>query len=195
MKEENADGNKKHLIQRIHSDALIHFISKFLKNSNQTIHRCLQIGLDDGVLASKIVDATKKLLIVVDPKQEYKNFAGIKHLKAQGNWEYIDFRDDYAYAVLPKLLEGNVLPDFIVLDGDLKFDYLLTDFFYCDLILKNKSYILIRNHELQSVKLVHQFIQTNRLEYEIINQEFEEFTLYQKINRDAREMTFLKKFD
>jgi hypothetical protein len=92
-------------------------------------------------------------------------------------------------------LEGNVLPDFIVLDGDLKFDHLLTDFFYCDLILKNKSYILIRNHELQSVKLVHQFIQTNRLEYEIINQEFEEFILYQKINRDAREMTFLKKFD
>jgi hypothetical protein len=92
-------------------------------------------------------------------------------------------------------LEGNVLPDFIVLDGDLKFDYLLTDFFYCDLILKNKSYILIRNHELQSVKLVHQFIQTNRLEYEIINQDFEEFILYQKISKDAREMTFLKKFD
>jgi hypothetical protein len=195
MKEENADGSKKHLIQRIHSDALIHFISQFLRNSNQTIHRCLQIGLDDGVLASKIVDATKKLLIVVDPKQEYKNFVGIKHLKAQGNWEFIDFRDDYAYAVLPKLLEGNVLPDFIVLDGDLKFDHLLTDFFYCDLILKNKSYILIRNHELQSIKLVHQFIQTNRLEYEIINQDFEEFILYQKISRDAREMTFLKKFD
>jgi hypothetical protein len=194
MKEESADEDKKHQIQRVHSEALIDFIYQFLKKSNQTIHRCLQIGLDDGVLASKIVDATKKLLIVVDPKQEYKNFAGIKYLKAQGNWEFIDFRDDYAYAVLPKLLEGNVLPDFIVLDGDLKFDHLLTDFFYCDLILKNKSYILIRNHELQSVKLVHQFIQTNRLEYEIINQDFEEFILYQKISRDAREMTFFKKF-
>jgi hypothetical protein len=40
MKEENADGNKKHLIQRIHSDALIHFISqvpKKLKSNNTSL--------------------------------------------------------------------------------------------------------------------------------------------------------------
>ena len=173
-------------------DECLLYIHSFLKG-RKTVVKTLQIGLADGKLANTIVGATQKPHIVVDPRQEMQQFAGIKFLKAEDNWNLIDYRDDNSYAVLPKLLEGNILPEFIVIDGDLRFDAMLTDFFSVDLILKKNCFVLIRKNELESTKLVHQFIQTNRQEYTIVK-ELNQYILYQKEARDIRKMDFFEPF-
>lgn len=115
--------NSNFLDKRICNNECLSFINSFVKENIGKINRTMQIGLSDGMLANTIVDVTQKLHITIDPFQERFNFSGIKLLKSTGNWAYIDYRDDYSYAVLPKMLEGNVLPDFIIIDGDLRFDY------------------------------------------------------------------------
>lgn len=168
-------------------------IQSFLHSNKGNIHRTLQIGLHDGVLANTIIDGTQKLHIVVDPKQELFDFLGIKLLKSTGNWKLVDYRDDFSYAVLPKLLEGNVLPELIIIDGDLRFDYLMADFLYSDLILKKRCYLLVRKNYLESTQSFHQYLQKNRLEFVIV-ESFEDYILYQKIARDNRDEHFFVQY-
>ncbi|HMU98912.1 MAG TPA: hypothetical protein PLJ37_07270 [Chitinophagales bacterium] len=63
-------------------DECLLYIHSFLKGK-KTVVKTLQIGLADGKLANTIVNATQKPHIVVDPRQEMRQFSGIKFLKAE----------------------------------------------------------------------------------------------------------------
>jgi len=74
-------------------DECLLYIHSFLKGK-KTVVKTLQIGLADGKLANTIVNATQKPHIVVDPRQEMQQFAGIKFVKAENNWDY---ETEYTY--------------------------------------------------------------------------------------------------
>lgn len=166
-------------------------IFNFLKKT-KTIQRTLQIGLGDGALAFVVLSFTNKLHIAIDPDQSKVQFEGIKNLKRFELFDLVDFRDDYSSAVLPKLLEGNVLPDLTILDNDQTFDKMINDFVNIDLICKKGSFILIRKSKNPNNYLLHQYITKNRVDYSIVELELEQFVLYEKIARDVRSINDFK---
>ena len=71
----------------------------------------------------------------------------------------MDFRDDYSSAVLPKLLEGNVLPDFTILDNDQTFDKMMNDFVNIDFICKRDVFYLSENQTIQIINFYTNILQ------------------------------------
>lgn len=173
--------NEAHYVSEHDAEIIFNFLKK-----TKTIQRTLQIGLGDGALAFVVLSFTNKLHIAIDPDQSKVQFEGIKNLKRFELFDLVDFRDDYSSAVLPKLLEGNVLPDLTILDNDQTFDKMINDFVNIDLICKKGSIILIRKSKNPNNYLLHQYITKNRVDYSIVELELEHFVLYEKIARDIR---------
>ena len=178
----NLDSEQMHYVSENDLGIVFHFLKK-----HKEIDKTLQIGLGHGALALAVLAVTNKLHIVIDPNQPKVQFAGIKNLKQLRLFDWVDFRDDYSYAVLPKLFEGNVLPDFIILDNDQTLDKMMNDFVNIDLICKKGGYLLIRKSENPNNKTLRQYIAANRLDYTIVETALEDFVLYQKTARDIRE--------
>lgn len=173
--------NEAHYVSEHGAEIIFNFLKK-----TKTIQRTLQIGLGDGALAFVVLSFTNKLHIAIDPDQSKVQFEGIKNLKRFELFDLVDFRVDYSSAVLPKLLEGNVLPDLTILDNDQTFDKMINDFVNIDLICKKGSIILIRKSKNPNNYLLHQYITKNRVDYSIVELELEHFVLYEKIARDIR---------
>ncbi|HMU98503.1 MAG TPA: hypothetical protein PKA15_06930 [Chitinophagales bacterium] len=173
--------NEAHYVSEHDAEIIFNFLKK-----TKTIQRTLQIGLGDGALAFVVLSFTNKLHIAIDPDQSKVQFEGIKNLKRFELFDLVDFRVDYSSAVLPKLLEGNVLPDLTILDNDQTFDKMINDFVNIDLICKKGSIILIRKSKNPNNYLLHQYITKNRVDYSIVELELEHFVLYEKIARDIR---------
>lgn len=158
------------------------------------INRTVEIGFEHGRMAAHIIAATQKLHIVIDPHQDKYNYRGLKNIKKCGFYNLLDYREDYSFAVLPKLVEGNVLADFIFIDGDHKFDGVFFDFYYADLILNHKGYILLHDTWMRSTTLLISFIRKNRKDYKEIKTPFRNFVLIQKIDKDRRDGMYFKEF-
>ncbi|HMY43231.1 MAG TPA: hypothetical protein PK783_07865, partial [Chitinophagales bacterium] len=144
--------NEAHYVSEHDAEIIFNFLKK-----TKTIQRTLQIGLGDGALAFVVLSFTNKLHIAIDPDQSKVQFEGIKNLKRFELFDLVDFRVDYSSAVLPKLLEGNVLPDLTILDNDQTFDKMINDFVNIDLICKKGSIILIRKSKNPNNYLLHQY--------------------------------------
>lgn len=184
--------NRDNTINRVVSEHDAVTLYQFL-DSVSPLDRTFQKGLGFGELALAVISVTNKLHIVADAFQVAHQYYGIRNLKSINSFELIDFRDDFSYAVLPKLLEGNYLVDFAILDSDENFDYLINDFVNIDLISKKGAYLLIRKTSNQNNILFHQYLKTNRPDYNKVELQFDGFILFQKIERDKRPNNFFEK--
>ncbi len=130
----------------------------------------------------------------MDPFQgNYQNLA-MKNLKALGLDQFVDFRADYSHNVLPQLYKEKRSFDFIFIDGDHKFDGEFVDFYYSDLLLNNKGYILLHDTWMRTTRLVMSFINSNRPDYRYIKTPLRNFALYQKIGEDKRNGMHFREF-
>jgi len=126
----------------------------------------LEIGLAYGRSASYIISASKSKHIVIDPfqKEKYENM-GIFNLEKFGMEIFLEFRNDYSHIVLPELLKEGKKFDFIFIDGDHKYDSIMNDFYYSDLLLSTGGIIVFHDTWMKSTQLVTSFISKNRENY------------------------------
>lgn len=168
------------------------FIYNFLKDKGIT--STCETGFAYAKSASHIVAATMSNHIVMDPFQENYQSLAMKNMKNLGLDKYITYYNDYSHNVLPQLHKEGKSFDFIFIDGDHKFDGEFIDFYYSDLILNEKGYVLLHDTWMRSTRLLMSFIHTNRPDYKKISTPLRNFALYQKIGIDHRNGMHFKEF-
>jgi predicted O-methyltransferase YrrM len=168
------------------------FIFKFI--INHKIKRTLETGFAYAKSASHIIAATKQKHIAIDPFQNDYKSLGLKNIEKLGLKDYLDFREDYSHNVLPELVKKGEKFEFIFIDGDHKFDGEFVDFYFADLLLEKNGYILLHDTWMRSTRLVMEFINSNRKDYEKRPTGLKNIALYQKCGVDNRDGMFFKEF-
>lgn len=168
------------------------FIYDFLKEKK--IASTLEIGFAFARSASHIMAATNAPHIACDPFQDHYKGMGLRNVEKLGMKNHLQFIPDFSHNVLPALVKENKKFDFIFIDGDHKFDGILVDFYYSDLLLNPNGYVLMHDTWMRSTRLVERFIQTNRDDYKFIKTPLRNFSLFQKVGKDSRNGMFFKEF-
>ena len=176
------------------SEAL--FIYNFIRNKG--LSRTLETGFAYAKSASHIIAATGKKHIVMDPFQDNYQNLGIANIEKLGMSKLLEFHPDYSHNVLPGIYKErekkNELFDFIFIDGDHKFDGEFIDFYYANLLLEPKGYILLHDTWMRSTRMLMSFIKKNREDYKQVKTPLRNFALYQKIGTDSRNGMHFREF-
>ena len=84
--------------------------------------------------------------------------------------------------------------DFAIIDGDHKFDSVFIDFYYADLILNQKGYVLFYDSWMQSIQTVCSWIKNNKKNYKLIKIPINNLIMFQKMGIDNRKWSHFKSF-
>ncbi|REJ81282.1 MAG: class I SAM-dependent methyltransferase [Bacteroidetes bacterium] len=168
------------------------FIYDFIREHG--LSRTLEVGFAFAKSASHIMAATGRPHIAMDPFQENYKHLGLKNIEKLGLRERLDFHGDFSHNVLPELVRQGKKFDFIFIDGDHKFDGILVDFYYSNLLLENGGYILMHDTWMRSTRLVERFVQTNLENYEYIKTPLRNFSLFRKKGEDKRDGMYFREF-
>jgi hypothetical protein len=145
--------------------------------------RTLEIGLDLGVFACGVMGTTKARHVAIDPYQKviYKN-AGLENAVGSGFGRKIEFYEGYSQLVLPHLWRRKRKFDFILINGDKKFDMYLMDFLLADHILEVGGHVYLNCTWMPSVKKVEELILIQKKnEYSLQKKIHGSGTLFKKI--------------
>ncbi len=168
------------------------FMYNFVKEKG--FKKTLEVGFAIGMSASHIIAATNSHHIVMDPFQErYGNF-GLNNIKKLGFESLLEHRPDFSHNVLPELLKTEKTFDFIFIDGDHKFDGILVDFYYADLLLDEGGYIMLHDTWMRSTRLVEKFIKSNRDNFEYISTPLKNIAVFKKTGQDQRDGMYFREF-
>ncbi len=168
------------------------FIYDFIKEKN--LSKTLETGFAFARSASHIIAATDKKHIAVDPYQNNYKKMGLENIEQLSMTDKLDFRADFSHNVLPELLKSKQNFDFIFIDGDHKFDGILIDVYYANLLLDQKGYLLLHDTWMRSTRLVESFIKTNLQHFKPIATPLRNFSMFQKVNTDNRDGMFFEEF-
>ena len=168
------------------------FIYDFLREKK--LSSTLETGLAYAKSASHILAATQSQHIAIDPFQDQYQNLGLQNLEKLGLRDLLTFYPDFSHNVLPELAKQDKRFEFIFIDGDHKFDGILVDFYYADLLLEQEGYILLHDTWMRSTQLVMRFIRKNRADYRQVPTPQKNFALYQKIAEDQRDGMHFREF-
>ncbi len=168
------------------------YIYNLVKNNNLT--NTLEIGFAFARSASHIMAASAKEHIAMDPYQEHYKSMGLQNIKKLGMSDKLHFFPDFSHNVLPQLLKENKKFDFIFIDGDHKFDGILVDFYYANLLCQIDGYIMLHDTWMRSTRLVESYIKTNLKNYKFIKTNLRNISLFQKKAEDNRDGMIFSEF-
>jgi predicted O-methyltransferase YrrM len=127
----------------------------------------LEVGLGYGFSAITICDsgnyaAAGHKHIVVDPHQtKYWDGVGLKNLSAAGYGDCVEFYERPSYQCLPELEKEGLKLDFAFVDGWHTFDYVFTDFFFIDKMLRPGGVVAFDDADWPSIRPVIRYAVTN----------------------------------
>lgn len=177
-------------ISKAEGEAIFQFIV------DKKIKKTLEIGFGYGVSTAYILSATNSLHYVIDPHQnigKYKGL-GIKNIKKLKLKHNLKFFEDYSHSVLPKLNSKGLQFDFVFIDGGHNFDTVFVDFYFSDLMLREKGYVLLHDAWLLSIQTVAEWIKRNKKNYKVIEFPAKNCILFQKMGEDKRKWYHFKSF-
>jgi predicted O-methyltransferase YrrM len=164
------------------------------------IKKTLEIGLCYGCSSAYILAATESVHYAMDPFQESLwNNLGLDNIQRMNLEKNLIFEQEYSHNVLPKFLAKRQTFDFVFIDGDHRYDSLMFDFYYSDLIVNKGGYILFDDAALPGHLAISRWIETNRLDYKKIElpndrEDYKRFVMYQKVSKDEREWDHFVEF-
>ena len=163
------------------------------------VKKTLEIGFAYGCSAAYIISATNSIHYAIDAKQEERwNNLGIKNLEKLKLDHHLRLQHDWSHNALPELLKQGLKFDFVLIDGDHKFDGIMNDFYYVDLLLNFGGYVLFDDLYMKSTQIVVNWITTNRLDYKQIDlpdgRVYGNFALFQKVDIDERTWEHFNEF-
>jgi predicted O-methyltransferase YrrM len=172
------------------------FLYEFVRRHG--FQKTLETGLGYGRSALHIIAAHGKNHIAIDPFQSDYDYLALKNAESAGMRAQLDFIEDHSHHALPFLAretEGGEKFDFIFIDGDHKFDGILIDFYYADLLLKKGGYILFHDTWMRSTQLVASFIRRNKKNYATETSPLRNFLIFRKTgNADDRDGMHFREF-
>ena len=126
----------------------------------------LEVGLGSGFSALAICESTPvregRKHIVIDPHQtEYWRDQGINNLRQAGFADIVELHQAKSYLALPKILESGTVLDFAFIDGWHTFDYVATDFFYIDKMLRKGGIVAFDDADWASIRPLLRYIVSN----------------------------------
>lgn len=127
--------------------------------------KTLEVGFAYGCSAAHIMTATGQPHVAIDPHPQKWDDLGRRNLAKLGLAEYLELHEGFSYQVLPQLLRDGRSFDFIFIDGDHKFDFVLVDFFFGDKILQAGGCLVLHDVWMRAIQLVTGFIETNKPNY------------------------------
>ena len=165
-------------------------IGNYIQNliSEYKLYDCLQIGLTNGIYAYYILKNPNTNLLSIDPNQNSKwENKGIELLKKFEMQNKYTFSNKNYYEILPSIVKKKIAKyNFILIEGNTLLNYMLNNFFYCNLLLQVGGFVIITNRYCEGVIDFIQFIENNYKIYKKIAV-FENFIVFKKILQDKRE--------
>jgi predicted O-methyltransferase YrrM len=168
------------------------YINSFLKENKLT--STIEIGFGYGCSAAHIIEATRSYHYVIDPFPELFDNLGEKNICALGFDNFLIWEKGFSHDVLPRLLGEGKKFDFIFIDGGHKFDSIFLDYYYADLLLNQRGYVLFHDTWMKSTQMVCSWIKTNKPYYSKIKTRCANFALFQKNGADTREWDHFREF-
>ena len=172
------------------------FLFDFIRKNQLT--KTLETGLGFGRSAIHILAAHSQKHLAIDPFQSDYEYLALKNVETCGFKDKFEFIEDYSHNVLPQLvkeIDTNGKFDFIFIDGDHKFDGILVDFYYADLLLLQNGFIILHDSWMRSTQLVAEFIRKNKSNYTKIESPLRNFIIFQKTQKqDDRDGMHFREF-
>ena len=180
------------------------FIYFFLKKTGIT--KTVEVGFSYGCSAAHIIAATGSPHYVIDPwQEEVWDNQGIKNLELLKLEQHLLLQADLSHKALPELLRKGLKFDFAFIDGDHKYDTVMIDFYYVDLLLNINGYILFDDVDMEAIQAVVKWITTNRPDYKQIplpvnnvdanpEDNYDMLAMFQKIDLDERKWDHFNRF-
>ena len=168
------------------------FIFQFIREKK--LSHTLETGFAFARSAAHIIAATGSQHIVIDPFQHNYQNMGVSNIAKLGFSEKLIFEPDFSHNVLPRLVKENKTFDFIFIDGDHKFDGILVDFYYSNLLLDNGGYVMFHDTWMRSTRLVEKYIRRNYANYHPVHSPLRNICIFQKTNEDKRDGVAFSEF-
>lgn len=130
----------------------------------QGFKRCLEIGMASGFstlsILSGLGDSAEQIFLTsIDPYQStWCRGAGIKHVRDAGFADRHRLLEEWDYLALPKLLAAGEQFDFIYIDGNHEFDYVMLDFFFADKLLRKGGMVAFNDCGMPAVHAAMQHV-------------------------------------
>jgi Methyltransferase domain len=175
-------------------------INQIIRQS-ETIKSSLEIGFAYGFSTVWILDAlrSREALrhVAIDPF-EITQWGGVglhqvKRLSVESGFEWIG---EESIQALPRFIKTEEKFDFILIDGNHRFDDVLVDFYLSDQLVSPGGFLAFDDMWMLSIRTVVSFILTNR-QYKIVPQSLGNMIVLEKLaddNRDWRHFEYFKVF-
>jgi predicted O-methyltransferase YrrM len=160
-------------------------------------HGCtstLEIGCGLGKSAVAIMLGTTGNHTVIDPCQANYGNRGLANIQRAGLSDRLVFVPEYSHAALPRLLDAGERFDFVFVDGSHRFDDVFVDFYYSDLLLSPRGFIVFDDLWMRTVRLVSAYIHANRSDYRFLHKTSRTLAVLQKTGIDARDRMYHREF-
>ncbi|MCP4125199.1 MAG: class I SAM-dependent methyltransferase [Bacteroidetes bacterium] len=155
----------------------------------------LETGLGFGRSATHILMAHGRNHIAIDPFQSDYDYLALNNVASVEAKDRFEFYEDHSHNVLPQLFKEKNQFDLIFIDGDHKFDGILIDFYFADLLLEINGFIVFHDTWMRSTQLVAAFIKKNRSNYKEVKAPLRNFLIFQKRSKeDGRDGMHFKEF-
>ncbi len=158
------------------------------------LSRTLEIGLAYGASAGCIVSAHEGRHTCMDPFQDQYGNQGLANLATLGFSDRLDFHARASHEVLPQLLAAKRSFDFAFIDGNHLYDGIFVDFYFVDLLLEDRGYVLFHDAWMRGTQLVASFIRRNRKNYRRVRCPARNMILFQKTGQDDRPWHHFREF-
>lgn len=175
-------------IQRHEFDWLVGFV---LENR---FAATLEIGFAYGFSAVAIAGALRRPHLVIDPYQDDAYFGmGHHNVESVGMARLVEHRSAPSHVVLPRLLADGRSFDLVFIDGDVRFENLVVDWFYTDRLLRQGGCVIIRRWA-PSCSTLATFIRSNRADYRQLDGPAE-MAVFEKTGNDERAVDHFVPFE
>lgn len=174
------------------SDAEAAFLFRFVRDHEAV--DTLEVGCGLGKSAVSIMLGTGRAHVAVDPFQANYDFRGVRNVARAGLSDAFELRAERSCVALPALLAEGRSFDFVFVDGSHRFDDILVDFTFADLLLRPGGTIVFDDLWMRTTQLVLAYIRTNRPDYRLDAGAPRTLALVRKIGEDSRNGMFHREF-
>jgi predicted O-methyltransferase YrrM len=174
------------------SDEEAAFLFRFMREHE--LADTLEVGCGLGKSAVSIMLGTGGEHLAIDPFQANYDFRGVGNVERAGLAESFELRAERSCTALPALLAEGRRFDFVFIDGSHRFDDILLDFTFADLLLRPGGYVVFDDLWMRTTQLVLAYIRTNRPDYRRDPSAPHTLALVQKVGKDTRNGMFHREF-
>jgi predicted O-methyltransferase YrrM len=158
--------------------------------------RTLEIGLAYGFSTMYFLAANENSFhVAIDPFiEEWWQGVGLQNVRELGMSHRVRFMGDISLIALPKLIAESAKFDVLFVDGNHRFDDVLTDFALCSMLCEVGGHIILDDMWMPGIVKAANFIRVNRKDFEEVKTGVFNMCVFKKIAEDSRPWNHFEDF-